>query len=168
MSFPSEPSRRTPGIGAFGRSWRYEGPSLYLKDMLAAIDAIDEFTEGMSLEAFQADDKTVSAVIRKLEVIGEAVKQIPDDLRTKWPGIPWKKWQECEISSSTSNFGVDHELVLESRQSTGFPRIRSEIQKMSSRIGTVWVKRRGEKVTMQEGFLATMDQSQRTPWTARY
>jgi uncharacterized protein with HEPN domain len=55
--------------------------SLYLKDILAAADAINEFTEGMSLETFQADDKTVSAVIRKLEVIGEAVKQIPDDVR---------------------------------------------------------------------------------------
>ena len=107
--------------------------SLYLKDMLAAIDAIDEFTEGMSLEAFQADDKTVSAVIRKLEVIGEAVKQIPDDLRTKWPGIPWKEMAGMRDKLIHFYFGVDHELVWKAVKHR-LPRIRSEIQKMSSEL----------------------------------
>ena len=48
--------------------------TLYLKDILAAIESIERFTAGMDLGAFQADDKTTSAVIRKLEIIGEAVK----------------------------------------------------------------------------------------------
>ena len=48
--------------------------TLYLKDILAAIESIEGFIEGM-------DDKTTSAVMRKLEIIGEAVKQIPDEIR---------------------------------------------------------------------------------------
>jgi uncharacterized protein with HEPN domain len=48
--------------------------TLYLKDILAEIESIERFTAGMDLDAFQADDKTTSAVIRKLEIIGEAVK----------------------------------------------------------------------------------------------
>lgn len=65
--------------------------TLYLKDILAAIDSIERFTAGMDLETFQADDKTTSAVMRKLEIIGEAVKQIPDEIRQKHSQVPWKE-----------------------------------------------------------------------------
>ena len=64
---------------------------LYLKDILAAIDSIEQFVAGMDLEAFRADDKTTSAVMRKLEIIGEATKQIPDEIRRNHPDIPWKE-----------------------------------------------------------------------------
>jgi len=45
---------------------------LYLNDILAAIESIETFVEGMSFEAFRSDDKTASAVVRKFEIIGEA------------------------------------------------------------------------------------------------
>ncbi|MFZ1935758.1 MAG: DUF86 domain-containing protein [Thermoguttaceae bacterium] len=102
---------------------------LYLKDILAAADSIDEFTRGMSLETFQADDKTVSAVLRKLEVIGEAVKQIPDDLRDKWPGIPWKEMAGMRDKLIHFYFGVDHGLVWKAIKQR-LPQIRAEIEKM--------------------------------------
>ena len=63
---------------------------LYLKDILEAMESIEAFVEGMDLEGFQADDKTASAVIRKLEIIGEAAKQIPDGIRQSHPQVPWK------------------------------------------------------------------------------
>ncbi len=53
---------------------------IYLKDIVAAMESIERFIEGMDFEAFQADDKTASAVMRKLEIIGEAVKQIPQEM----------------------------------------------------------------------------------------
>ena len=102
---------------------------LYLKDILAAADSIDEFTRGMSLETFQADDKTVSAVLRKLEVIGEAVKQIPDNLRDKWPGIPWKEMAGMRDKLIHFYFGVDHGLVWKAIKQR-LPQIRAEIEKM--------------------------------------
>lgn len=60
---------------------------LYLKDILAAMESIEAFIAGMDLEAFKADDRTASAVMRKLEIIGEAVKQIPDEIRQENPQV---------------------------------------------------------------------------------
>ena len=64
---------------------------IYLKDILSAMDSIEKFVEGMSLEALFEDDKTSSAVIRKFEIIGEATKHIPEEIRKKYPRTPWKE-----------------------------------------------------------------------------
>ena len=64
---------------------------LYVKDILDSILAIEKFVEGMDFEEFREDDKTSSAVIRKFEIIGEATKHIPDEIRQKYPDIPWKE-----------------------------------------------------------------------------
>lgn len=63
----------------------------YVQDAIDAMGKCDRFTEGMNYEDFINDDKTVFAVIRALEVIGEAVKNIPEDVRTRYPEIPWKE-----------------------------------------------------------------------------
>ncbi len=57
--------------------------SLYLADILAALEAIQSFVQGMSFEDFRQDDKTSSAVIRKFEVIGEAAKRVPESIKQK-------------------------------------------------------------------------------------
>ncbi len=71
--------------------------NLYLKDILAAIESIEGFVAGMDLEAFQADDKTASAVLRKFEVIGEAAKQVPTKYGKLIPKSPGKRWRACGI-----------------------------------------------------------------------
>ncbi len=66
--------------------------SLYLEEILQAIEAMERFTEGKGLGEFQEDDKTASAVLRKLEIIGEAAKPIPEEMRSEapiYPGAPW-------------------------------------------------------------------------------
>ncbi|MCX6699433.1 MAG: DUF86 domain-containing protein [Methanomicrobiales archaeon] len=63
---------------------------IYLKDILDAMDKIQEFTAGMTLEEFSDDDKTISAVRDKFTIIGEAVKNIPEGVRKKYPAIAWK------------------------------------------------------------------------------
>ncbi len=64
---------------------------LYVKDILDAIYAIENFVEGMDFEDFVEDDKTSSAVIRKFEIIGEAAKNIPEEIRNRYPDLPWKE-----------------------------------------------------------------------------
>ncbi len=68
---------------------------LYLKDILAAIESIDTFVAGMDLAAFQSDDKTSSAVIRKLEIIGEAVRKVPEMSEPAILKFPGERWRAC-------------------------------------------------------------------------
>lgn len=65
--------------------------TLFIKDIYQAIERIESFIGGMDYNAFVADDKTLSAVVRKLEIIGEAVKQLPDTFTRQHPTIPWKQ-----------------------------------------------------------------------------
>ncbi len=73
--------------------------------------SIEKFIEGMNFEAFQADDKTASAVMRKLEIIGEATKQVPQEVRDKYPQVPWREMAGMRDKLIHFYFGVDYSLV---------------------------------------------------------
>lgn len=62
----------------------------WLEDVLNAIDAIERFMAGIDFEEFAQDEKTIYAVTRAIEIIGEAVKNLPESLRIKYPEVPWK------------------------------------------------------------------------------
>ena len=85
--------------------------SLYLKDIIESINYIEKFTEGMSFQDFRKDEKTASAVIRKLEIIGEASKNIPLEIKHKHPDLPWADMSKMRDKIIHSYFGVDYEIV---------------------------------------------------------
>lgn len=64
---------------------------LYCDDIVSAIKKIEEYTKDFSLEDFLGDQKTQDAVTRNIEIIGEATKKIPDDLKQKYPDIMWRE-----------------------------------------------------------------------------
>lgn len=101
---------------------------LYLQDILEAMDSIESFIGGMTFEQFAADDKTSSAVLRKLEVIGEATKAIPDDVRAKHTAVPWKEMAGMRDRLIHSYFGVDMALVWTAVKER-IPAVRPEVQK---------------------------------------
>jgi len=84
---------------------------LYLKDILDALESIEKFVHDMGFEEFKRDDKTVSAVIRKFEIVGEATKQIPEEIKKKSPQTPWKEMAGMRDRLIHFYFGVDHQLV---------------------------------------------------------
>ncbi len=83
----------------------------YLDDIVAAIADTEDFTRGMSYEMFAADKKTVNAVIRCLEVLGEAAKNIPTSFRNKHPDIPWSKMAGMRDVPFHNYMGVDLNTV---------------------------------------------------------
>ena len=85
----------------------------YILDILTSIQEIEEFVEGMNFEDFVEDRKTVNAVIRSLEVMGEAVKKIPSEIREKYQEIPWKYIAGIRDKLIHEYHGVDLEIVWE-------------------------------------------------------
>lgn len=69
------------------------------------------FTRGMGFEDYVADDKTVFAVIRALEIVGEAAKNIPESVRRKHPEIPWRAMAGMRDVLAHRYFGVDRAAV---------------------------------------------------------
>ncbi|MFH1510447.1 MAG: DUF86 domain-containing protein [Candidatus Woesearchaeota archaeon] len=84
---------------------------LFVDDILESIRNIEEFTLGLNKEKFSKDKLRQSAVIRQLEVIGEAVKNIPSGFREKYPDIPWKDIAGLRDILSHAYFGVNIERV---------------------------------------------------------
>jgi len=62
----------------------------YIFDIIESIDDIESFINAMSFEDFLNDKKTINAVIRSIEIMGEAAKRIPESIRSRYPSIPWR------------------------------------------------------------------------------
>ena len=75
------------------------------------MDAVQAFVEGMNFDAFIADDKTTSAVVRKLEIIGEAAKNVPETIRREYPQVPWQQIAGMRDRIIHRYFAVNHVIV---------------------------------------------------------
>ena len=90
---------------------------LYLEDILEAIRKIERYVEGVSFEKFVADSMRVDAVLRNLQIIGEAVKRIPEEVKQERPSIEWRKIGALRDIVAHEYFGVDLEIVWDIVQS---------------------------------------------------
>jgi uncharacterized protein with HEPN domain len=100
----------------------------YLKHILDAALRIREFTEGMNLEQFLEDSKTQSAVVRELEVIGEATKGLSRDFREEHPKIPWAAVAGTRDRLIHGYFDVDLHQVWQTTKSD-LPQLKETVKK---------------------------------------
>ncbi|MBI5400194.1 DUF86 domain-containing protein [Candidatus Saganbacteria bacterium] len=83
----------------------------YIRDIANAVDQAQRFTEGLSYDAFREDIKTAFAVVRALEVVGEAAKNVPGFVKEQYPEVPWKEMSGMRDKLIHEYFGVKYEVV---------------------------------------------------------
>lgn len=107
---------------------------LYVKDIFEAMDAVQTFVEGMDFDALVADDKTASAVVRKLEIIGEATKNVPEEIRKKYPQVPWRQMAGMRDQIIHAYFAVDYAVVWDTLK-TDIPSLQPIIAQILKDLG---------------------------------
>ena len=103
--------------------------SLYIKDIIEAIEKIKDFTDGMNFEEFLQDDKTASAVLRKIEIVGEATKQLQKDVLSRFPEIPWSSMAKMRDKIIHFYHKVDYEIVWKVI-SEDLPKLKPDLEKI--------------------------------------
>ena len=101
----------------------------YLDDILDAAGKIETFTRGMSYEEFSGDDKTVYAVTRALEVIGEATTCIPRQVRERYPSLPWSEMAGMRDKLIHAYFGINRAIIWRTVRDD-IPPLRPAVQRL--------------------------------------
>jgi len=104
------------------REWKFR-----LQDILEAIERIDRYTEDMDYVAWLRDQKTVDAVIRNLEIIGEAASHIPQEVEGQYSDVPWKEMRGIRTILAHEYFGVDLEVIWKTIQDD-LPTVRKKLE----------------------------------------
>lgn len=102
---------------------------LYIEDIFHSIQKIEVYTKNMLFVEFEEDEKTVDAVVRNLEIIGEAAKSINQEFSSKFPEIPWKEMISMRNKVSHEYFGVDSEILWETI-TKDLPLLKDKLKKL--------------------------------------
>jgi uncharacterized protein with HEPN domain len=86
-------------------------PELLIEDVLDSIHKINQYISGLNDREFVGDNKTVDAVIRNFEIIGEASGRLPPDFKLKYSNVDWEKMRGFRNRIVHDYFGIDYEIV---------------------------------------------------------
>lgn len=104
---------------------------VYLQDVLEAIARVEAYTRGLSREDFIGNPEKVDAVVRNLEIIGEAVKQVPEAVRDANPNVEWRKIAGLRDILIHQYFGVDLDIIWDI-VANKVPALREQVKAMLS------------------------------------
>ena len=93
-------------------------PDLLLEDIRSALGRIDRYMSGMQREQFLADEKTIDAVVRNLEIIGEAVRWLPEDFKLRYVSVSWGQVAGLRNRIVHDYFGLDLEIIWQVLQNS--------------------------------------------------
>jgi uncharacterized protein with HEPN domain len=102
---------------------------VYLEDIREAAGKIRGYTADSDFKAFLADGKTIDAVVRNLEIIGEAVKHLPEEVRSRHPAIDWKKMAGLRDILIHAYFSIDLEIIWDI-VTTKIPPLEQQVKAM--------------------------------------
>jgi uncharacterized protein with HEPN domain len=109
--------------------------SLYVKDIVEAMEKAEKFIGSMGYEKFLLDEKTNFAVLRCIEIIGEAAKNIPEPIRKKYKEVPWRDMAGMRDKVSHFYFGIDFKKVWLTVKED-IPRLKPLIKKVLEELKT--------------------------------
>lgn len=101
-------------------------PSIFIKHILESIELIEAYSKDISKATFTKDKKLQDAIIRRIEIIGEAVKNLPSEFTTKHKAVPWNDIAGTRDKLIHPYFGVDLDLT--------FDIVKSELPKLKKNI----------------------------------
>ncbi len=101
----------------------------YLQDIVDAISDAESFTKNLTYDQFVKDRKTLNAVVRSLEIIGEASKQLPNSLKNQFPELPWKEITGMRDKLIHAYFGMDTEMIWQTVKEN-IPPLKQTLQKI--------------------------------------
>ncbi|MEK9149736.1 MAG: DUF86 domain-containing protein [Candidatus Desantisbacteria bacterium] len=107
---------------------------LFIADVLEAIQKIENYTHKMSYEEFMKDERTKDAVLRNLEVIGEAVKNIPNEIKEKYLKVDWKAISGMRDRLIHGYFGVSFPIIWET-VTDELPTFKENIEEVLKEMG---------------------------------
>lgn len=99
----------------------------FIEDIAEATNKIERYTRGMDYEGFSENEMVIDAVIRNFEVIGEAINNIPDEIRRKYPDVEWSEAVGFRNVLIHNYFGLDTEAVWDTIKEN-IPELKKHIE----------------------------------------
>lgn len=102
-------------------------PDLLIEDMLASIRKIEDYISGLDEDTFRQDEKTVDAVVRNLEILGEAARQLPPDFVARHQDVAWRQIAGLRNRIVHDYFGLDLEIIWQVLREN-LPQLKSALE----------------------------------------
>lgn len=103
---------------------------IYLSHILESIENIEEYSNGLDFESFSNDKKTISAVVRELEIIGEASNNLSDGFKNNHPDFPWRNAIDMRNVLAHEYFGVNKKVVWDTVKNN-LPNLKRMVKNIS-------------------------------------